>query len=430
MSTTSAPQPSSSRLGRMLARLSSSQDPDSRGRLLLIICILLFACNLRAPMTSLAPLLTQIQESFGLNAATAGTITAIPLLVFGIVSPLAPLLARRVGLERALVGALVLILLGVAVRSAGSLALLFAGTAAIGIGIAIGNVLLPSLLKRDFPGQIAVLTSVYALTMGTVAAFSSSIAIPLADLTGLGWRFALLCTGVIPAISLICWLPLARRPRTDKVASPAANQTRTPVWRHAISWQVTFFLGMNSFLFYSVMSWLPAIMHDAGYSPAAAGTAHGIMQFGASIIGLLMMPIVRRSADQRKLAVAISALSLVSLAGLWLFPSWSTFWATLFGMGNGGVFILALSFMGTRVSTAGQAASLSGMAQSAGYLLACTGPSLLGSIHDLSGNWSMPLLVCCLLSATLIYAGWCAGRSIRISADGQLVPIPPAESKR
>lgn len=420
MSATPDPHTPPGRLQRFL-NLFSSPRLGTRGRLLLIVGILLFAANLRAPMTSLPPLLTQIQDSFALNAATAGIITAIPLLIFGIVSPLAPLISRAIGLERALLTALALITTGIVVRSLGSLELMFTGTAAIGIGIAIGNVLLPSLLKRDFPSQIPLLTAIYALTMGTVAAFSSGLAIPIAEATGWGWQFALLCTGLVPLASLIFWIPLARRPASQ--GGPAVTKPAQPIWRHALSWQVTCFLGINSFLFYSIMSWLPAIMESAGYTASAAGRTHGIMQFGASIIGLLMMPLVRRSTDQRKLAVGIGALSSISLAGLWLQPSLSTVWATLFGMGNGGVFILALSFMGTRVSTAGQAAALSGMAQSAGYLLACTGPSLLGSIHDLTDSWRVPVALCSLLSLSLLVFGWLAGRSQRLSADGHIEPI-------
>ena len=155
----------------------------------LLAGILLIAANLRAPITGLAPVLAMIQADFGLGTVQAGILTTLPLLAFALLSPVAPLLARRIGLERALFAALVLIAGGVALRSAGPLGCLYGGTAVIGAGIALGNVLLPSLLKRDFPARIATVTSAYALTMGVAAAVASATVFPLA--THLGWRGAL-----------------------------------------------------------------------------------------------------------------------------------------------------------------------------------------------------------------------------------------------
>ena len=122
---------------------------------LLLVAILLVAANLRVPATGLPPLLGQISAHFGLSTAAAGALTTLPLLAFALLSPLGALLARRWGLERTLLGAMAAIALGIAVRSSGLEWALYAGTCVLGMGIAIGNVLLPSLVKRDFPDSVA-----------------------------------------------------------------------------------------------------------------------------------------------------------------------------------------------------------------------------------------------------------------------------------
>ena len=374
---------------------------------LLLAGILLIAANLRAPITGVAPVLAMIQASLGLGTAQAGLLTTLPLLAFAVLSPVAPLLARRIGLEWALFAALALIAGGVALRSAGPLACLYGGTAVIGAGIALGNVLLPSLLKRDFPARIASVTSAYALTMGGAAAVASATVFPLA--THLGWRGALAAIVVLPLAALVTWLPqLARHS-----AAPAAVAPGRPVWRSALAWQVTLFMGLNSFIYYVMIGWLPSVLTGSGHSAAEAGSLHGVMQLASAFSGLLVGPVVQRMKDQQAAAVGVSLLLSAAL----LEPAWALLWVACFGFGSGACLILSLSFMGLRTHGPAQAAALSGMAQSVGYLLAASGPPLVGLLHDLSVGWHLPLAVCLVLTLVIAGLGPLAGRDLRVPGE-------------
>ncbi|MFU2487012.1 MFS transporter [Thauera sp. WH-1] len=383
--------------------------------MLLLVGILLVATNLRAPITGLAPVLSSIQDAFALGTARAGLLTTLPLLAFALVSPLAPWLARRVGLERALFGALALIATGIVLRSAGQAWSLFAGTAAIGAGIAVGNVLLPSLLKRDFPSRIAAVTGAYALTMGVAAAIASAAMFPLATGLGLGWSGALLTMLVLPVVAMLLWWPQLG---PAAAAAPIVAAPRgAPVWRHALAWQVTLFMGLNSFVYYVMIGWLPAILTSRGYSPLEAGSLHGWMQLASAVPGLLLGPLTQRLKDQRLVALAMSLLVAAGLLGLQLLPQLAGLWVACSGFGSGACIILALMFMGLRTDNARQAAALSGMAQCVGYLLAAFGPPLIGGVRELSQDWSLALTLCVALSLAMAVFGMLAGRDRRIHED-------------
>ena len=225
---------------------------------LLIAGILMIATTLRVTFTGAAPLLDTLRLDYGLSTAQTGLLTTLPLLAFALISPLAAGLARRIGMERSLFIALLLICAGIAVRSLPSAALLFIGTAVIGCGIALGNVLLPGLIKRDFPGQVAKLTGAYSLTMGAAAALGSALIVPLAQ-GHAGWQGALLMLMVFPLLALLLWLPQWRQKHVATVTGAGALHNRA-IWRSALAWQVTLFLGINSLIYYVIIGWLPAIL--------------------------------------------------------------------------------------------------------------------------------------------------------------------------
>jgi len=386
--------------------------PAPRARnALLLVAILLVAANLRVPATGLPPLLGLISAHFGLSTTAAGALTSLPLLAFALLSPLGAALARRWGLERTLLGAMAVIALGIGVRSSGLEWALYAGTVLLGMGIAIGNVLLPSLVKRDFPDSVAAVTGAYALSMGIVAALGSALAVPLAG--ALGWQAALACFIVLPLAAVATW---AVQPATGAAAEAAGATAAAPaaLWRSALAWQVTLYLGLNSTIYYVAIAWLPAILAEAGISAQQAGTLHGVLQLATAIPGLLLAPIVRRMADQRLAAALAAALSTLALLGFWLLPALSWLWALLFGMGSGANFILGLTFVALRTRDVPQSTALSGMSQCVGYLLAAAGPVAMGQLHDLLGGWQVPLLVCAALAAGGVAMGALAGRNLRI----------------
>lgn len=387
-----------------------SHQPAVRGTILLV-GILLIAANLRAPFTGLPPLLGPIQAEYGLSTLATGALTTLPLVAFALLSPLSALFARAYGLERTLFGALAAIALGIVLRSAAGSWSLYLGTAIIGMGIAIGNVLLPSLVKRDFPRNVTSLTGAYALAMGIAAALGSAAVIPLAD--ALGWRWALLAFLVLPVSSMAVWatqLSGHSRPTTNTASPPHGGK----VWHSALAWQVTLFLGPNSTIYYVAVGWLPAILIDAGVSPIEAGTLHGVMQLATAVPGLLLGPLLRRMRDQRLAGGTVCAISAVALLGLEVAPQFAFVWSILFGIGTGAGIILGLSFIGLRTGNAHQAAALSGMSQCIGYLLASVGPMAMGGLHDALGRWDTPLLLCVGLALIAAAMGVLAGRDRNI----------------
>lgn len=393
--------------------MSSVLPSTGRRHLLLIAGILLIASTLRVTFTGAAPLLDAIRADYGLSTAQTGMLTTLPLLAFGLVSPLAAGVGRRLGIERSLLVALVLICLGIGLRSLPSTALLFCGTAIIGCGIALGNVLLPGLIKRDFSQHVARMTGAYSITMGGAAALGSAMVVPLA-LAGFGWHGALLMLMLFPLLALLVWLPQTRKTATAPLTGSGAMHNRG-IWRSALAWQVTLFLGINSLVYYVIIGWLPAILQSLGYSEAQAGSLHGLLQLATAAPGLAIPLILHRLKDQRAIAVIVALMCAISACGLWFWPGQAVVWTLIFGFGSGATMILGLTFIGLRANSAHQAAALSGMAQTIGYLLAACGPPLMGKIHDANGDWQIPLIAVALISVVMALFGALAGRDREIN---------------
>jgi len=382
--------------------------------LLLIAGILLMAACLRAPITVVGPLLDVIRQDLRLDASQAGMLTTLPLLAFAGVSPFAAMLAHRYGLERALFGALVALVLGIVLRSIGaSSPALFAGTCVMGAAIAIANVLLPSLLKRDFPHHVARLTAYYAFAMIAAAGAMSAIAVPLHNLLGRQWSISLASVALLPVLAALLWLPQLANRTQPPAPAPRAGRAMS-VWRAALAWEVAVYLGLTCFIFFAALAWMPSILRGFGYTPARAGTLHGWMQLGSAMPSLLLLPMLRRLPDQRAVALVSPAVSAVGLAGLVLIPGGAVVWVFLLGIGMGAALILSLAFVGLRASTQRVAASLSGMSQCVGYLLAAVGPTLCGALRQLAGTWDVPLLACLILALAMCALGWRVGRAAQI----------------
>lgn len=390
---------------------------SATGRALLIGGILLIAANLRAPFTGLPPLLGLISADLGLGTTAAGALTTLPLLAFALLSPFSAGLARRHGLERTLFAGLAAIALGIVLRSAGTAWCLYLGAWTMGMGIAVSNVLLPSLIKRDFPHNIAALTGAYALAMGITAALSSAVAIPLAQ--AWGWQGTLAAYLVLPLAALGVWATQLRTHGSTATHTAAPSSAGPSLWRSALAWQVTLFLGLNSSIYYVIIGWLPAFLAETGMSAAQAGTLHGAMQLATALPGLVLGPVLRRLRDQRLAASVLALCAALALTGLLALPRFAAFWTLLFGLSSGAWFILALALIGLRTGHAQQTAVLSGMAQSVGYLLAAAGPMAMGALHDTLGSWRLPLGVCIALAVVSAFVGALAGRDLQI---GQAEP--------
>ncbi len=380
---------------------------------LLVTGIVLLAANLRPAITSVGPLIGDIRADTGISNGLIGLLTALPLLAFAALSPLAPRLARRWGMELTLLVSLIALAVGIVLRSLPSVAALFAGTALLGTAIAISNVLLPSLMKRDFPTRAGLMTSVYSTIMGGWAALAAGVSVPIAQGLGIGWRGSLACWALLAIVAIVVWLPQLRSHRAG--ASERTGTTIRGIWRSPLAWQVTLFMGFQSLVFYAVVTWLSAILHDQGMNATSAGWIVSLFQL-VGIPSTFFVPMLAgRRPSQRLLVVAIGILCLTAYAGLLstgntLIP----LWITLLGLGQGACISLALMFFILRTPDAAHAAELSGMAQSIGYLLAAAGPVLFGLLHDLTHAWTIPLLGLVAVTLGMLWTGLGAGRNATV----------------
>ncbi|MEV4576520.1 MFS transporter [Nonomuraea jabiensis] len=365
------------------------------GQALLVWGLLVVAANLRASLTGVGPLLDQVQADLGLAPAVAGLLNTLPLLTFVALSPLVPRLAARWGAEQLLGGALVVLTLGIALRWVPAAAGLFGGTVLIGAGVAVGNVLLPSLIKRDFPTRVGLLTSAYATVMGGVAAVASGVAVPISEVAPGGWYTALGCWVLLALAAVLLWLPRLRAPRR---AAQAIRGHRLP-WGSGLAWAVTAFMGLQSLGFYVVVTWLPQVFQDNGMSAGGAGWLLFLFQAVAVLTSLAVPGAMRWARDQRALATICSAVMFLGYLGLLVAPGMALLWSVVLGLGGGACLVLALAFISLRAQDASMAGALSAMAQSIGYLLAAAGPVAVGLLHTVSSGWQAPIMLMCVAAA-------------------------------
>jgi len=419
-------------------RYNVSRGP-ARGRGLLLLGILVIGATLRAPITIVGPLLDLIRQNFGLSAGQAGMLTALPLVAFAVMSPLISILGNRFGLERTLFAGMAIVAAGIALRSNGQVWALFAGTWLIGTGIATGNVLLPSLLKRDFATAAAKLTASYTLAMALASALTSAGAVPLALLHANGWSIALGSVIFLPVLALLLFVPQLRGSAPAVGSAAASGRVATMTWRSALAWQISIFMGINSLLYYVSVSWLSSVLVHAGYSHQQAGTLQGVMHVASAMTALVMVSAGRHFQAQRVAAVGTSSLTGLAFAGLALVPGLAIAWTCLLGVGIGAGMILSLSFLSLRASNAAQVAALSGMAQCVGYVLGAAGPLLFGVLHEVQGGWPLPMIECSGLALIMAGAGWMAGRDMQIDTAASTlrpqrarpaVKLPSAKANR
>ena len=400
---------------------TAEQSPLRAG--LLVAGIVIAAANLRAAITSVGPLVGEIRADTGISGGGAGLLTTLPLICFAALSLLAPALARKFGMKRVLTGSLLLLAAGIALRSAPPVAALFSGTVVLGLAIAVGNVLLPSLVKRDFPAHIGLLTGVYITVMNSGAALGSGVSVPLSRQGDFGWRGALGVWALLALVAVVVWLFLMRGERpvgspATATAAPRGELSYGGLWRSSLAWQVTLFMGLQSVVFYASIAWLPEVLQSDGLSAAQAGWMVSIMQF-VGIPAALFAPILAgRCPSQRGLLAAAALLSGAGILGLILSGGAATvLWVSLLGLGQGASISLALILFALRTTDATEAAALSGMAQSVGYLLAAAGPFLFGVLHDLTQSWSLPLALLFAVAVGLLFAGVGAGRACYVTPE-------------
>ena len=395
--------------------------PLLRGRFLVFAGILLAAFNLRTAVTSLTPLLDVLGRELGFGAALAGTLGMIPTAAFAVAGVATPRLAHRIGLERTALLSMVLSATGLLARAlAGGTGGLVAGSALALLGMGIGNVILPPLVKRYFPDRVGRVSTLYITVLQVGTMLPALLAVPLA--TAAGWRVSLGIWTLLAMVAALPWLGLLRGPvragapaATPAGAVDAAPELATPpahsgVWRTALGWGMALMFGMTSLVTYAMFTWLPKLMAEAGASPAFGGTMVALFS-ALGLVGALLMPsLAVRMRNPYPIVLACAACHLSAFAGLlWAPMSAPLLWVALLGLGPS-TFPVSLTLINLRTRTPGGSAALSGFMQGVGYSLSCAGPLLFGWLHERSHGWQWPFAFLALCVGVLVAGAWFACR--------------------
>ncbi|RQO68601.1 cyanate transporter [Aquitalea sp. FJL05] len=382
-------------------------------RWLLVLGLVLIGINLRPALSSLAPLLGQIKNEIGISATMAGLLTTLPVLCLGLFGPLAPQLARRFGSERSIAAVLLLLAAGIALRSQFGLHGLLLGSLLSGAAIGMIGVLLPGIVKRDFPQQAGLMTGVYTMALCLGAALAAGATVPLDHLFGQRWQAALAFWAMPALLAFAVWWPQLGQGQQQH----AGHWQVSGLWREALAWQVTAYMGLQSSLSYIVFGWMPSILIERGLSPLDAGLMMSLSIMVQVIASLGVPLLAQRCPDQRLPIACVMTLTLAGLLGMLYAPlSQLWLWAVLLGIGQGGAFSMALSLLVLRSPDSHVAAHLSGMAQGVGYTIAACGPLAAGIIHDVAGNWAPVGWLFGGIAGTALCFGLLAGRQRLVRA--------------
>ncbi len=383
--------------------------PEKRQKLILLIAVILISINLRPAITAVGPLIHEIRLDTGLPNFALGLLTTLPVLAFGIFSVFTPLLTRKIGTEGTMALALILISGGIFLRINPAVMSLFGGTIMLGIGIALGNVLLPGIIKKQFPERVGLLTGIYSAMIGVGATIASGISVPLSENLDLGWRWSLGSWGFLALTALIFWLPQMRT-NLPVTLRKGFRESLRQLSSFRLAWFVSIFMGVQSLSFYTLIAWLPEILTERGLSASEAGWLLALMQ-GVGILGTLILPAwASNLKNQRTPIFILVLLEFIALIGLSI-PTLTLvgLWVSLMGFALGGSFGLALLLIVLRSRDSTTANELSGMSQSVGYTMAATGPVLFGAIFDLFESWLLPMVFLFLIAILKLWSGYFAG---------------------
>lgn len=386
-------------------------------RRLVVAGLVLAALNLRPAVTSLGPLMKEVRAGLGMSGAVAGFLTSVPALCFALFGIAAPRLARRFGAGAVVCAGMAAVATGLLLRPFANGTLLFLAASAVALaGIAVGNILMPVIVKRYFPDRVGAMTGLYsmALSLGTAAAAAATV--PLTSAMGHGWRLGLGVWAALAVVAIVPWLGLVRdrngagrtaaRPAGAGTAGDGGRIVRSPT-----AWALACFFGLQATAAYVTMGWMPQIFRDAGLSAGTAGALLAVTMVMGVPLSFALPSLAGRMRHQGPLVVVLALFGLAGYTGLWLAPAGAPWvWAVLLGIANC-AFPLALTMVGMRSRTGAGVVRLSAFAQSTGYLISIPGPILVGALYQHSGGWDLPIALMAALMVPQIAVGVLAGRN-------------------
>lgn len=386
---------------------------------LLFIAIILIGATLRSPISSVGPLVPFFTEDLNISNTMVGFMNTLPLVAFGLFSPFIPKISKKYGMEFTLMISMIVLTAGIWVRGAGDTNLLLFGTLLIGLAIAVGNVISPALIRSAFPSQVGLVTGFYSLSMNIVSALAAGASVSIAISPAFDWRFAMQVWMIFPILAVIVLFirfPYEKSIR-KKVFADITTEKGTSMWTNGFAWVITFYMGLQSLIPYSLFAWLPAILVAQGFNESKAGWLVTVFQLGLLPVTFLAPIIASKMNDQRLIASLGGLFFFIGLFGIAFMPNSLIIPALIFvGLGAGTTFSLAIMFFVLRTRTVEDSYSLSGMAQSIGYLIAAAGPLFLGILSDYTG-WTPPLIILMIAAIIIAILGLIAGRPFKIGHE-------------
>ncbi|HEX7106712.1 MAG TPA: MFS transporter [Acidothermaceae bacterium] len=387
--------------------LASERPSRPRAAGWLGVAVFLVALNLRPAVASIGPLVAEVRDGLRLTGVGISVLTSLPVLCFGALAPLGPWLTRRIGMARAVAVLSAAIGVGLLVRIGPDAITMFAGTLVAAGAIAALNVILPALIKRDFPRHTGVMMGLYTLALTGSAAIAAGLTVPLTNAIDHGWRGGLGIWAALSAVALLMWLPELRVAGSDALALVAPRG----MLRDRVAWLVTVFFGLQSLVFYATLTWLPTLFRDHGLSESHAGALLAVSAAVQAPVSLGLPALAIRLRNQTSLLLGSVLLTGGGLLALLLAPMAAPYlWVVILGLGQGASFPLALTLMVLRTRNPAATQALSSMSQGLGYLIAAGGPLLAGLLHSVTGNWTVPLAVLIGLLVPQTIAGLAVSR--------------------
>jgi CP family cyanate transporter-like MFS transporter len=373
---------------------------------LLLVGLVLVASNLRPALTSVSAVLGTIQQDLGLSGAVSGLLTTIPVLCMSVFALSAAWITERIGAERGVLWSVVLIGVATVGRLAGEdLVVLFTATFLVGIGIAVAQSQLPTIVKGHFPQRVALVTGLYTLGINAGAALAAEATPLLKGLLEGFWPGALASWSLLAVVAVAFWLPFASRTRAREGPDAVSASTSLP-WRNRRAWLVSLFFGAQSCIYYSCLMWLAPLYADRGLGEGQAATLLTVFTLVQMPVSFFIPAFADRSEDRRPwLALTLifnvfglAAVALIPLAAPW--APWA--WAVTLGIGTGGLFPLALTLPADNATDAGEASRLTAMAFFVGYLLSALGPLVIGGLRDATGDYLVPFIALGMLGTVML----------------------------
>ncbi|MFJ8262971.1 CynX/NimT family MFS transporter [Rummeliibacillus sp. NPDC094406] len=381
--------------------------PTKHFNWLLFITILLIAANLRAPITSVGVALPSIKSTLHLSTNEVSLITILPLLAFSVISFYVAKVSTRFGIEKTLFTSLLILLTGILLRAISDVSWLYIGTLFIGIGIAFGNVLAPSMIKTYFPSRIGIVTGYYTVVMNVFGGLSSYTTALLT--THYSYMVALSLIGVITILTIIIF---SFQLRNNLIVSSSVKEKAINVWKSPLAWQITLLMGGQSLIFYTLINWLPEMLLEKGISTNKSGFYLLLLQLAILPFTFIVPIIAAKRASQVSIMIMTGILFVLGTLGLICLPAkYIVISIIILGIASGFAFGLVNTLFSLRTESAQTATKLAGMAQSLGYLLAAVGPLLFGVVHDVTHNWSASLFILLIMAFVILFFASGAGRN-------------------